>query len=285
MLAGEAEFYKTEITMNIPEINPISNLSFSYSKNKSFKKDGYGKNFKDCQGWDRLKSAITQVVWSPNVFHDGVRLEENFAFSDFMALDFDESQSISEIKSAFADAVYIISTTKSHQIAKKKKGPCDRFRLLVPWERRILDLETYRASIAPYIANFGADTVCRDGARFYWPSVSIVAYQDPDLDLELATIGVPVPRNTATLLRFHPVTGDALLPRHVQLFLMAGIPFGGGRNISVFTSAKTLIELGLNYDQICHYIFRSPFDRTKFHDREIDTAINSAFKHLAKGKK
>ncbi len=262
--------------MNKPEINPVSNHSFSFSREKSRQPNRFKSGFEICAGFDLLERAITKVVWSPSIFWGGNRLEANFAFSDFMALDFDSGPTIRDISEAFRDMSYLIATTRSHNV-EKKGVIAERFRLVVPWERRITDLNTFRASITYYMDRYGADQACKDGARFFWPCVEIISKQDPDPDLELATI-TPYVGPQKYEHRNDPITGERILPNHIQAFLIHGKNFGVGRNISCFITAKELCDGGVSEDDAISIISNAPFDRDGFPDREIISAVKSAYK-------
>lgn len=261
---------------NKPQVHPKSNFSFSFCRKKSTDPRQFKRDFQLCSGFGLLERAITKVVWSPSVFFDGIRGENSFAFSDFMALDFDDGQTIAEIQRAFEDSAYLIATTRSH--LKEKKGVvAERFRLVVPWEERIRDLPTYRASIGSYIDRFEADQACKDGARFFWPCVQVIAYQPPADGLELASITAPKPPKEYQPRR-DAISGKRLLPRHIVEFLTVGTVFGEGRNVSCFITAKELCEGGISEAEALEVINNSPFDRTGFRECEIQSAVRSAFK-------
>jgi hypothetical protein len=119
--------------------------------------------------------------WSPTVFKNNYRKTENFLYSDWCVLDFDESDmTLNDARDTFKDCIGFIGTTKSHQINKTNKdgkileGPRDRFRVALAWESRIEDAETSRYSTALIGERYGCDTKCFEPARFYFPCTKII---------------------------------------------------------------------------------------------------------------
>ena len=256
---------------NRPEINPQSNLSFSFSRNQS------KTQYEPCYGWDLLKRAIVKVAWSPIVFFEAKRSTENFAFSDFLALDFDDGATMQEIAENFRDSTFLIGTTKNH-MCDKSGVIAERFRLVVPWERRITNRDEYVASVSYYIKKYSSDEQCKDAARLFFPCREITYFQDFSPDLESANVtSAPEPPKHYEP-KYDAITGNRIMPRNVFMFLTVGDFFGGGRNISCFITAKELRDGGLKQSEAIAVINKSPFDRTGFPDREIETAVRSAYK-------
>lgn len=127
---------------------------------------------------ERIAKAITRYPWSSISWKDGICLHGNFLGAQFCVLDFDDGAlALEQAKRLWCDAVHIIGTTKSHQVAKNGAAPCDRFRVVLRFEKTIHNVSTYRATMARYIDKYGADSACKDGARFFWPCKEIVSIQ------------------------------------------------------------------------------------------------------------
>jgi hypothetical protein len=257
----------------MPNIDPNSNLSFSYSKNKS------RTAYHICQGWELLKRAMIKVDWSPIVYFGNYRDGDNFAFSDFMGLDFDNTQPIAEIAEIFRDSAFIIGTTRNHM--REKDGVIgERFRLVVPWERRITDRDEYLASIAAYIKKYSSDTQCCDAARLFYPCREIVHSQNPDPDLELATITQPVPR-PEYVPRICSVSSKRMLNNKTLRLMQSGILFPGmQRDDSIYRASLDMFSCGYDLDEVVDKMRRININRKEPNGREFDSdkPVRSAWK-------
>jgi len=156
---------------------------FSWHTLKSTDASKFSKGFKileadtfdDSWRMEYLERAITKHCWSPIIIKGGHRLEKNFLGSYICALDFDAPYTpLACAIEEFKDFSHIIATTKSHQ--KPKNGVvCDRYRVVLWWERLITDLAEYKFNLAKQIDNYYSDKQCKDGARFFFPCVDIVS--------------------------------------------------------------------------------------------------------------
>lgn len=118
---------------------------------------------------------------SPIIWQKGTRLAENFISALWVALDFDDgTYTLEQARGDWARFAHVIGTTKSHQVEKDGKPPCDRFRVLVRADTVCTDAAIYRATITALIEEFGADKTCKDAARFFYPCTSIVSFGDVD---------------------------------------------------------------------------------------------------------
>lgn len=149
----------------------------SYHLNQSFDSKHYGYGFKtaDVVDMKRIAKCMTKYVWSPCIWKDGRRSQQNFIAARFCVLDFDDGEmTLAEAKNIFCDCVHIIGTTKSHQKVKNNIV-CDRFRVLFVFAHPIEDLRLYRWNMHKYMRNYPCDKSCKDGARFFYPCQEIVS--------------------------------------------------------------------------------------------------------------
>jgi hypothetical protein len=156
---------------------------FSWHPLKSTDASKFARGFKTLENpelddeWrmEYLERAITKHCWSPILLRGGNRLEKNFLGSYICALDFDAPYTpLACAIEEFKDFSHIIATTKSHQ--KPKNGVvCDRYRVVLWWERLITDLAEYKYNLAKQIDNYYSDKACSDGARFFFPCVDIIS--------------------------------------------------------------------------------------------------------------
>ncbi len=286
--------------MHSTQIDSKSNLSFSFHRNKSFKENQYASGWERSSGWDLLLRAMTKVAWSSciwsrhpdpgsvppwtmrNYANYPYRAQDHFLYSDFMALDIDDGASLEEVAESLRDSAFIIGTTKSHRKEKITdsgivKPPCDRFRLVVPWERRITDIEEFRESMQQYGKKFGADRSKLNGGMYFWPCNEIIFNHGPGHDLELASV-FPAPEKVEYTPRSDLLTGELRLSRSVDRFLADGIPFSDGRNNSCFFAALELKMCGVSMEDAYSIISSSKFSRTDFKESEILPTVKSAYK-------
>ncbi len=148
----------------------------SFHLAKSLDSSSYARGFKtaDTNDIERLKKAICGWVWSPCVWRDGVRKQDNFLRADWCVLDVDSPEmTLEDACRRFCDMQHIIGTTKSHQKAKGAVT-CDRYRVLLRFERPILRLADYRFTMRKIVKRYPVDQQPKDGARFFFPCTQIV---------------------------------------------------------------------------------------------------------------
>jgi len=262
--------------MHSTQIDPKSNLSFSFHRERSFIGDRYSRGWERCHGWDLIARAVLWGAWSPCIWEKGTRSKANFIYSDFLGLDVDNGLPIAEAVEMFRDTVHLIGTTRNHQ--REKKGVvADRYRIIIPWERRITCRREFESSLAAIGKKIDADSSGYDAARIFWPCTSIVSKIDPGSDWELATVTAPEPKREYEP-RINQHTGERMLSSNIINFLTRGLAFGEGRNISVFITALELFASGQSEHEIIDLIKGAPFERKGFSDREIETTVRSAIK-------
>jgi hypothetical protein len=159
--------YFSALELNLISLHrDLSNLGRANKYETNFEPVDFGDEL------DRMADAITVFPWSHVQWFDGGRrLGSRFARAVFCPLDFDEGQmTLDEARGVFADYMHIIGLTKSHQIAKEKAGPCDRFRVVLCFESIIDDVKIFKATMEYWVKNFkGTDKKCKDAARFFCP--------------------------------------------------------------------------------------------------------------------
>ena len=239
---------------------------------------------------EKIMPYLTRRVWSPCIWRGGRRKEQNFIVAEWGALDFDDGKyTLAQAKEDWNGRIHVVGTTKSHQISKSGKEPCDRFRILFPWEAPIRDVRLYRYNMRGLIEKFGADEKCIDGARFYWPCSEIVS---------LSANGLPVPVKSNVDPRFEvPQTRESYikqlqyqresyndgLPPYIHRFLYHGQLFGDrqSRNVCCYTSARFLLEIGWSRHRVLSALLDTPISREDFTEREIRTSVASAERSIA----
>ncbi len=246
----------------------------------------YSKPFKpyDYKSLKDLWSIVGSYTYSPIVFKNNHRLGSNFIHADLCILDVDndgksEPLSLESAKRALEGLKYLIGSTRNHMISKNGEPPAERFRIIVPWEKRLDNPDDYKASIKKAIDTFdGVDKVAKDIARQFYPCKQILAFSDGDLMPVAKADPVVIQRQRAKHAYYDLKSIDRPLPRHIVQFLNEGRVFGGSRNISIYQSANHLLKKGLTLNDAMSLIRASPFIREDLSDREIEYTVTRVFR-------
>jgi hypothetical protein len=139
----------------------------------------YPTQFKkvEVKNWNHIADLVVNHVWSPIIWTLGVRKGALFDFSDFAVLDVDDGLSLKEAYKFLNEnnISHVLFTTKSHQIAKNDEPARDRFRIIIPWERRIKHPEEYSYNIKLLAKSYEADCAATDLARIFQPGKKIIS--------------------------------------------------------------------------------------------------------------
>lgn len=212
-----------------------------------------------------LKLVILKKVWSPIVWKLGERSIANFDFSDYCGLDFDDTLSVDDAIGIFKDYRAVIATTENHRLPKKGEV-ADRFRVIIPWERRISCQKEYTYNMAALIKEYGADPACKDGGRLFKPSREIVFANDS----ELLPVESYVPR-TAQQTVYQGTPGWLLD------MVARGSDGEPGRNYAGFKIAAAAMKCGATDGEAMQLLNRAYGVQT-LEDREKKSIIKSARK-------
>ena len=170
---------------------PQGDISFKISINKSNQKNSLTKwETLEAKSYEELVKSIKKYPYSSAQFDDKPRNIDNVQrFNNMLIYDIDNDPKDEKLTIKEAEALLksknisaIILPSKSHQIEKftssgKSKGVVDRYRILVPLQTAItnLDKETYKEfnqiTCKALGLNKYVDTkALSDKARFYYPS-------------------------------------------------------------------------------------------------------------------
>lgn len=159
----------------------------------------------EVESFNKLKGLITSEVWGSVVLKDNYRLNKNFKEASLICLDFDEALTLEEAKETFKGYKHIIGTTKSHQIEKVTDGgqvkpACDRFRVVLFLEDKILNLEDHRATVWSLNQVF---PIIKDkfdkasaGTTKWMPCQEIVSESEVGLRVQIVKHIPPPPKDT-----------------------------------------------------------------------------------------
>lgn len=238
-------------------------------------------------GWQRtpnnlmaknVELIVTQMPWSPIIWKGGKRAEANFVEAHYLALDFDAPQFTLDaaINEVFCDYKCIIGETRSH---RKMKGGinCDRFRVVIPFDKPITNLRTYRYNMHRAFERFEyADKSCKDGARFYYPCTRRRFYE-PHGDVWETERYTPDWFEKPT---FDQTNFRQTLSPWARAMLTNVIPIGQ-RNTSCYRLGKDLCKAGFDFDAAVNLVVKSPtyqgaVDATLL--REIQQSMRNGYK-------
>lgn len=227
-----------------------------------------------------ISYSILNFTWSPIIFRQYTRNQQNFHMATVVGLDFDNKDEVTmplgnAVDNVFCDLRHIIATTRNHQKPKDGSPPADRFRVILQFERPIYDLRTYRYNVSRLVRHWGSDEAAKDGARLFFPSVEIVSKGDGDL-LEVLT---PPPSYMNTACKDAELEAFAklgTLPIWLQRNLHQTVT-NGHRNAAVFGMASDLSKIKSDKDFVVSHIKSSQVWKDNLHDQEF---INGALRTI-----
>lgn len=201
---------------------------------------------------DAITPIILNRVWSPIVWRDGQRRRENFRAARLAVIDVDAGLTLDEARAMCDGRAHIIATTKSHQ--KDKGGViCDRFRVVLFFDRTIKDLREYEYNVSMIQRRFRAD-VTKDGARFYWPSKLVVS-----AGAGVSTqVVLPPPDPPKRPLVVMPGDRKESLSRNAERAMVSVIT-NGQRHIKAIAIVLELSEKGWRQDEIVSWVHKWVF--------------------------
>lgn len=230
----------------------------------------------DIDDLERIADGACQFPWSGIQWAGGRRLGAEFRRALFCILDFDTPAfSLAHaIKYVFADYQNIIGPTRSHQKAKQTRGgkmlpTCDRFRVVLRFDRVIDDLPTYTYNMQHYINEWGADPSAKDGARFFWP---ISAPHIESRGDAIPVLKVPIARARKA---FDGEVG--VIPRWVRHKLIFGCE-DLTRNSNCYAIARELWPLGYSDVDIVEMLMKSPIPIGPHVRDEVAQAVGNGCK-------
>lgn len=233
-----------------------------------------------------LCKVILNYTWSPIIFNHQKRLAANFLYADLCVLDIDNDKpdlpicTIEDAKQELIDCKLIIGTSKSHQISKNGKDPQDRFRVIIPFDRRIDRRGEYEATMKNLMNTFDfLDKTCVDAARQFFPCTQIVYVQGEGEGIGITTHNIEL-ENPEQKTYLRKISSNRPLSKNVQAFLDHGVVFAGGRNNSIYHTANSLVQKGINLTDAIALISEAPFDRSGFNDKEIYNTCTGVYKRL-----
>lgn len=150
---------------------------------------------------DMYKVMISTRRYSAGTFLNEYITNKNYlSEQNIIILDIDNGITIKEAQSLFHGVTHMIATTKSHQIWKDKKPPCDRFRLVLPTVSKFhLKPEVYSEMYGNLMDSLGmetADISCRNASRWYYGFPDGEYWYNDNPEAELLDIRAFIPDTT-----------------------------------------------------------------------------------------
>lgn len=251
----------------------------SYKKFDGYDGWKYHKGFSILHNMSLLGDTILNGVWSPIIWKDGERRSSNFIEAHFLALDFDQpgEESMLDINDSLKDFKRIIATTKSH--GKDKGGiTCDRFRLVLPFDKPITNVDEYIYNIKLAMKRFPhADKSCSDAGRFFFPSKEIVVIDRESEYTWEKKLYTPATSYTTPI---HHITKTRTLNSFTKSFINYGTYYDS-RNVTTFRCALDMFKADFTESEIEEILGRAVID---WHGVDLKKRIESARKRYEKEK-
>jgi hypothetical protein len=140
--------------------------------------------------WDQLKRLVvsekTQCFTTAH-FDENYRAKKNFIEGqNLIAFDIDEGMTLQQAENIFEPYTYLIYTTKSHQIKKGEKEPCDRFRIILPTKTKYYVTEDQHKRMYENMAeglDVHNDTQTKNVSRLWFtnPEAEVIEHIGEDL--------------------------------------------------------------------------------------------------------
>jgi hypothetical protein len=202
-----------------------------------------------CSNLTELGKFITENDWSPMLFKNSYRINENFQSTAILALDIDKDCTLEQGLELFKDYKHVIGTTRNHQKiknpgTKSEKPACDRFRVLLFPESEINNSAEYTNTIEKLHSDFKfVDDSCKDLSRQFFRCTAIVSINE---DGKLVK---NIIENTSvkTYVRKKDENGKAKLANSTLEFLLNGAG-SGSWNSSLYKAARDMNASGYSYE-------------------------------------
>jgi hypothetical protein len=130
----------------------------------------HANNLKWTMGnWEDIFKVTALYEYSATKFKNGKRNNISAKGVSSIILDIDDGQTLEEGIETFKEFKSLIVTTKSHQVDKKGLI-ADRYRVILPLNQSIIDMEYYSKLMRCLTRFYKADIACSDPARYYSPN-------------------------------------------------------------------------------------------------------------------
>lgn len=204
-----------------------------------------------------LAPHVTRSVYAACVWAGGKRGAVYYMAAQFCVLDFDESLTKAQAVERLNGLAFLLGPTKSDGVAKGNHPPRDRFRVLVPFERRIYQRDVFEWNMKRTIKRFEADTKPYDGGRIWQPCTSVEMIRE-GMALDVST-DIPVEETQSYIQdKIKSYVKERIAtrtyPKRVSRFL-DGETQEGEWNNELFFAACFLFEAGWTVEKVRQLIY------------------------------
>jgi hypothetical protein len=239
---------------------------YSHHKTKFTGDNGWAYKYDwKCPGLDPkyleyryLEHALLNFPFSAIVWKGGIRSKDNFICAVLCALDFDGGTSVDEAAELFSKYNHIIAASRNHQ--KDKGGvTCDRFRVVLEFERPITDVKEFEFNMAYYTRKFRSDPQAKDAARFFYPCTKILSKNDgngdylPVMPVPHADIRRQEQKNKKEHIKFAKNNPSKTPTNFMREFEVSGAYDQGTKHSRLLRVAHEMTLVGFDLNEIISY--------------------------------
>jgi hypothetical protein len=248
-------------THDLPNPEKIQ-FSVSYHPDKSIRV----KTFRPVTvaSLEEIARYIKSYVWSPILYKNNQRLKVNFIHARILGIDVDDGMPIADAIELIKDQqmAAVVGTTRSHQISKDGKPPCDRYRIALLMSEACTDRELFEYNVRTWAKLFRGDAATCDAGRLFRPCSSIVLINSNGIEndwlkypLNYKTESERIAINQSKIQFFKEKKSLPLWVINTQKF---GVPPGGGgipgRHKACYRVGAFMTELGYTVDEITDFL-------------------------------
>lgn len=200
------------------------------------------------------------------------RSGDNFKESDLCVLDFDDAANLDDaINYEFNDYQHIIGTTKRHDILG------DRFRVVIPWDKKILGVDAFIDNMRYLAKNYGADIQASNAAVKFMPCTEVVSVKSSGDKMERL-------KRTKTRERYleeKRIKQDGAKPWLIKWFM--DNPVGDGeRGTRCFQFGCEAVKASIERQDAFNMIIESGMisDWTDWNHHLVWQNLNGGYRHL-----
>jgi len=243
--------------------------------------------------FSQLANYITRYTWSPIIFRNSTRQENNFLASRIIALDFDNTKeqvmTLSQaVDNVFAGMRHIIGTTRNHQLPKATERvtypPADRFRVVLMLDKTIKCAEDYGYTFSKSIRHYQSDSGAAGLSRLFFPCREIVSISDGDFEdfYQESPEDKRQRRAKAEILRREALAYHAIGKMPPFVSYRMGIAVTHNRNSMLYPVIRFYAEMGYGQSEIEAIVMTSKTAEINSTDREFRRGIVSSIKSAIK---
>lgn len=228
-----------------------------------------------------VANIIKKYYWSPVLYSRNYRKKINFEASYYLVLDFETPDvTLEDAKKSFCDCKHIIGLTRNHQKPKGHIPPLDRFRVVIPWEKPINNIDVFEYNNELAMKHWDADVSCKDAAHGYFRCTEIVSIGLEGFSQDVKDIP-PGYSQEAKLTKARQRAAAGVMATFCKQALTNVIPTGE-RNQTIFKLGCEFARLGFTYDHSLHLVLTSPTYQRQIVTgdllHEIREALTNGFK-------